>query len=214
MAAFLVLVSAVGIFYNLRTEQTLSRQGSRGEEVKQIQQVLKNQGYYTGNIDGIFGSQTLEAVKKYQKANGLAVDGIAGPKTLEKMGISSSSGNDNPSRDKNLELLAHVIYAESRGEPYIGQVAVGAVILNRVKHPSFPNTVSGVIYQKNAFETVSNGQINLQPDATAYRAAEEALNGYDPTNGCIYFYAIATTTNKFMLSRPVMLTVGGHNFAK
>ena len=147
----------------------LSKYGSRGSEVRTIQDKLKRWGYYTGNVDGIYGSQTVSAVKKFQQKNGLTVDGIAGTKTLTAMGItaSSSSGGSSSNNSSNVNLLARAIYGEARGEPYTGQVAVGAVILNRVKSSKFPNTISGVIYQSGAFDAVSDGQINLNPDITA-----------------------------------------------
>ena len=165
------------------TIEALSKYGSRGSEVTQIQTKLKRWGYYKGNVDGIFGSQTLEAVKYFQRKNGLTVDGIAGPATLKAMGImtSSSSSGSTSNYNSNLNLLAKLIYGEARGEPYTGQVAVGAVCMNRVKSSSFPNTLSGVIYQSGAFDAVRDGQINLNPDSTARKAAQDALNGWDPS---------------------------------
>ena len=206
-----IFIAVLAISY-FQPVSALSRLGSRGEEVKQIQTKLKDMGLYTGSVDGIFGPLTLQAVKKFQSNNGLVVDGIAGPKTLAKLGLTSSSGDSN--RDANLELLAKIISAEAKGEPYLGQVAVGAVIMNRVKHPSFPNTIAGVIYQQGAFSPVANGTINNPPTDSARRAAQEALNGSDPTNGCIYFYNPAKTSNKYMLARPIVMTIGTHVFTK
>ncbi len=180
--------------------------GSTGQTVRQIQTALKNRGYYTGKVDGIFGKITTAAVKKFQKDRGLKVDGIVGPATMKALGISASSG----SSDEN--LLARIIYGESRGEPYTGQVAVGAVILNRVASPLFPNTVSGVIYQAGAFDAVSDGQINMTPNDTARRAARDALNGWDPTGGCLYYYNPKTATSRWMLSKTVHLSIGNHAF--
>ncbi len=180
--------------------------GSTGQAVRQIQTALKNRGYYTGKVDGIFGKITTAAVKKFQKDRGLKVDGIVGPATMKALGISASSG----SSDEN--LLARIIYGESRGEPYTGQVAVGAVILNRVASPLFPNTVSGVIYQAGAFDAVSDGQINMTPNDTARRAARDALNGWDPTGGCLYYYNPKTATSRWMLSKTVHLSIGNHAF--
>ena len=198
--------------------QALSKYGSRGEEVKQIQTKLKRWGYYSGNVDGIYGSQTLAAVKLFQKKNGLTVDGIAGTKTLQAMGIfnssnSSSSSSSNVS-SSNLNLLSRVVYGEARGESYTGQVAVAAVVLNRVKSSSFPNTISGVVYQSGAFDCVSDGQINLTPNETAKKAAQDALNGWDPTYGAIYYFNPATATNKWIWSRPMTVTIGKHRFCK
>ena len=195
--------------------EALSKYGSRGSEVTQIQTKLKRWGYYKGNIDGIYGSQTVEAVKYFQRKNNLAVDGIAGKNTLEAMGIfNSSSSGSSSSNSSNLNLLARVIYGEARGEPYTGQVAVGAVVLNRVRSSSFPNTISGVVYQKGAFDAVSDGQINLTPNSTAKKAAQDALNGWDPSYGAIYYFNPATATNKWIWSRPMTVTVGRPRFCK
>ena len=196
----------------------LSKYGSRGEEVKQIQTKLKRWGYYSGSVDGIYGSQTLAAVKLFQKKNGLTVDGIAGTKTLQAMGIFSSSNSSSSSSSNvsssNLNLLSRVVYGEARGESYTGQVAVAAVVLNRVKSSSFPNTISGVVYQSGAFDCVSDGQINLTPNETAKKAAQDALNGWDPTYGAIYYFNPATATNKWIWSRPMTVTIGKHRFCK
>lgn len=190
----------------------LSRQGSRGEEVRKIQQKLKNWGYYSGEVDGIFGSQTRAAVVYFQKKNGLTADGIAGPATLAAMGISNSSTGSTTSYSNELALLARIISAESRGEPYVGQVAVGAVILNRVKHPSFPNTIAGVVYQKGAFTAVVDGQFDQPVAASAYKAAQDAMNGWDPTGGAIYYYNPKTATSAWIRTRPVITTIGNHVF--
>lgn len=194
--------------------EVLSKYGSRGEEVRKIQERLKKWGYYTGNVDGIYGSQTKKAVEYFQRKNGLSVDGIAGPKTLAAIGISSSSSSSSSNRSNDVKLLARIISAEARGEPYTGQVAVGAVVLNRVKHPSFPNTISGVIYQKGAFTAVTDGNFDKPVVESAYRAAENALNGWDPTGGSVYYYNPAKTTNKWMLSLPVTARIGKHVFSR
>lgn len=196
--------------------EALSKYGSRGSEVRTIQEKLKRWGYYSGNVDGIYGSQTVAAVKKFQKKNGLQVDGIAGTKTLNAMGInsSSSSSGGSSSSSSNVNLLARVIYGEARGEPYTGQVAVGAVILNRVKSSKFPNTIAGVVYQNGAFDAVADGQVNLTPDSTAKKAAQDALNGWDPTYGAIYYFNPSTATNKWIWSRPMTVTIGKHRFCK
>ena len=186
----------------------LSKLGSRGSEVINIQTRLKNWGYYTGAIDGIYGTKTQKSVMRFQANNGLTPDGIAGPATLAKIGLPTGS----TSYDSNLNLLARVINAEARGESYTGQVAIGAVVLNRVKHSSFPNSVAGVIYQSGAFSSVSDGQINLSPSQSAYNAARDALNGWDPTYGAIYFYNPSKTTNAWIRSRPIIITIGKHVF--
>lgn len=204
------------LFFQNNTVEALSKYGSRGSEVTQIQTKLKRWGYYKGNIDGIYGSQTLEAVKYFQRKNGLTVDGIAGPATLKAMGIysSSSSSSSSSSNSSNVNLLAKLIYGEARGEPYTGQVAVGAVVMNRVKSSSFPNSISGVIYQSGAFDVVRDGQINLSPDSTAKKAAQDAINGWDPSYGAIYYFNPSTATNKWIWSRPMTVTIGRHRFCK
>lgn len=220
MFIILFILSLIFIVYNVffRGDGTLalSKYGSRGSEVTQIQTKLKRWGYYTGNIDGIYGSQTLAAVKYFQRKNGLKVDGIAGTKTLHAMGIytSSSSSSSSANNSSNLNLLARLVYGEARGEPYTGQVAVAAVVLNRVKNSSFPNTVSGVIYQAGAFSVVSDGQINLTPNQTAYNAARDALNGWDPSYGSIYYFNPNTATSSWIWSRPHVITIGNHRFCK
>ena len=195
--------------------EALSKYGSRGTEVKTIQEKLKRWGYYSGSVDGIYGSQTVSAVKKFQKKNGLTVDGIAGTQTLKAMGITSSSSSSSSSNNSsNVNLLARVVYGEARGEPYTGQVAVAAVVLNRVKSSKFPNTIAGVIYQSGAFDAVSDGQINLNPDSTSKKAAQDALNGWDPSYGAIYYFNPSTATNKWIWSRPLTVTIGKHRFCK
>ena len=196
--------------------EATSRYGSRGEEVRQIQDKLKRWGYYNGSVDGIYGSKTVEAVKYFQRKNGLTQDGIAGPATLKAMGITSSGGKSTASgsNSSDINLLSHLIYGESRGEPYTGQVAVGAVIMNRVKSSSFPNTIAGVIYQREAFDAVSDGQINMEPDSTAKKAAQDAYNGWDPSYGAIYYFNPSTATNKWIWSRPLTITIGKHRFCK
>ena len=192
------------------------KQGSRGEEVKTMQRKLKNWGYYTGAVDGIFGAKTKEAVKYFQRKNGLVVDGIVGTKTLKALGMStsiSSSGATSSYSDKDIDLLAHLIYGEARGESYVGQVAVGAVVMNRIKSSSFPNTMSGVIYQRYAFTAVDDGQINLTPNDTARKAALDAINGWDPSYGALYYYNPATATSSWIFSRKTTVTIGRHVFA-
>lgn len=188
----------------------LSKMGSTGDEVKSIQSVLKEKGYYSGNVDGIFGTGTKNAVKQFQSDCGLSADGIVGEKTLKALGLNKQDNNGYSSSDFN--LLARVISAEARGESYSGQVAVGAVILNRVEHPSFPDTLSGVIYQKGAFTCLSDGQFYEAVADSAYSAARDAINGLDPSGGAIYYYNPKTSTSKWILSRPVITTIGRHRF--
>lgn len=179
-------------------------------ENKQIQQRLKELGYYKGSIDGIIGPQSLKAIKNFQRDYGLTVDGIVGKNTLKALGLSSGAGKYSSS---DLYLLAKCVYAESRGEPYVGQVAVAAVILNRVKSSQFPNTISGVIYQPWAFTAVNDGQIKLEPNQTAYNAAKDAMNGWDPSYGSLYYYNPRTATSKWIWSRKTVVTIGKHVFA-
>lgn len=218
--AFVVLFTAVwsGVMASTSpsmglAEAAVLKNGSRGTDVKNVQTRLKSWGYYKGAVDGIYGSQTISAVKLFQKRNGLVADGIVGAKTAAAIGIKlSSSSSSSGLSSSDLNLLARVVYGEARGEPYTGQVAVAAVVLNRVKSASFPNTIAGVIYQSGAFDCVADGQINLTPNATAKNAAQDALNGWDPTYGCLYYYNPKTATNKWMLSRPVKLSIGNHAF--
>lgn len=189
--------------------------GSSGSIVKQIQQKLNEKGFSVGTVDGIFGSKTAQAVKNFQKSVGLTADGIVGANTAKALGVSlsgSNSGNSNYSGG-DVYLLAKTIHAEARGEPYIGQVAVGAVVLNRVRDPKFPNSIAGVVYQPWAFTAVHDGQINLEPNDSAKRAARDAMNGWDPTNGCIYYFNPSTATSSWIWSRKVQLTIGKHKFA-
>ena len=207
---FIALSLVLGGIVALRVKAASYQRGSSGEVVTQIQTKLKRWGYYNGTIDGVYGSATEKAVRLFQQKNGLAVDGKAGKQTLAAMGITASTAASTT--DANVELLARLISAEARGEPYTGQVAVGAVVMNRTRHPSFPSTISGVIYQRGAFSCIDDGQF-YQPIAdSAYRAAREALAGSDPTGGAIYYYNPAKTTNKWIWSRPVIVTIGSHRF--
>ena len=210
--AALALVFAVNISLIAFVQQVQAatyRQGSSGEQVRVIQTKLKNWGYYDGAVDGVFGSQTTQAVKYFQRKNGLTADGIVGPATLKALGMS---GGGSPTQDASVDLLARVISAEARGEPYSGQVAVGAVILNRVEHPSFPNTIAGVVYQPGAFTCMVDGQFNEPVAQSAVRAARDALNGVDPSGGAIYYFNPATATSSWIWSRPLILQIGNHRF--
>ncbi len=191
------------------------KQGSKGDTVKTVQTKLIKWGYLTGKADGVFGAKTKAAVIKFQRKNGLVADGVIGTRTAQALGISLSQNTSSSSQSTSstdLNLLARVVYGEARGEPYTGQVAVAAVVLNRVKSSSFPNTIAGVVYQSGAFDCVSDGQINLTPNQSAYNAARDALNGWDPTYGCLFYYNPRTATSKWMLSRTVKLNIGNHAF--
>ncbi len=212
----LALIMLLGSAVIVSTKETYAANIVKGDttaNIKAVQTRLLNWGYYTGKVDGIWGSKTLSAVKYFQRRNGLVADGIVGPATEAAMGLNLSKSTSSGNNSASLNLLARCVYAEARGEPYVGQVAVAAVVLNRVKSSSFPNTVSGVIYQPGAFTCVNDGQINLTPNQTAYNAARDALNGYDPTGGCLYYYNPATATSKWIWSLKVTLKVGRHNFA-
>ncbi len=191
----------------------LSKIGSRSQEVREIQIALKERGYFDSKVDGIFGTITKKAVERFQKDNGLAVDGIAGKNTLKALGLKENNTyGDYSSQD--YELLARIISAESRGEPYSGQVAVGAVVLNRIEHPSFPDTLSGVVYQKGAFSCLDDGQFYEPISDSCYSAARDAINGLDPTGGAIYYYNPATATNKWIQTRKIITTIGKHRFCE
>ena len=186
------------------------KKGSSGSTVTEIQKKLSQWGYYSGSVEGVFGSGTERAVKKFQQKNGLTADGKVGPATLAALGITDTGGGAQGNGD--VYLLARLISAEARGEPYQGQVAVGAVVLNRIDHPSFPNTMSGVIYQKGAFSCLDDGQFDQPIADSAYRAARDALNGADPSGGAIYYFNPVTATSKWIWSRPHLLTIGKHRF--
>ena len=207
--ALLFLLNIGLITVSQRAEAASYRQGSSGSVVTQIQKKLASEGYYKASIDGIYGSRTAAAVRSYQRDRGLKVDGICGPETLGALGISVKAAS---STENNVNLLARLISAEARGEPYVGQVAVGAVVLNRVEHPSFPNTISGVIYQSGAFTCVTDGQFQQPVAESAYRAARDALNGWDPSGGAIYYFNPAKATSKWIWSRPLIVTIGKHRF--
>ena len=234
LALSLVAVLAAAVLFTVQTvtrgdasaayeqdiEAAVLKQGSRGDDVKTVQTKLKRWGYYSGNVDGIYGSQTRKAVEYFQRKNGLKVDGIVGRATFAALGMMEQAGQTGGSQNgadsytnSDTYLLARCIYGEARGESYTGQVAVGAVVLNRVKSSQFPNTIAGVIYQRHAFTAVSDGQINLTPDQTAINAAKDAMNGWDPTGGCLYYYNPATATSSWIFSRETLVTIGKHVFA-
>ena len=213
--AVLLSVSMVLVALVPAVEAASYKKGSSGAVVTQIQTKLKSWGYYTGTVDGIYGSGTERAVRAFQQKNGLTVDGKAGGQTLAAMGLSAGGGNSGGSggaSSSQVDLLARLISAEARGEPYSGQVAVGAVVLNRIKHPAFPNTLSGVIYQSGAFTCITDGQFNQPVAESAYRAARDALNGVDPSGGAIYYFNPSTATSSWIWSRPLITVIGKHRF--
>lgn len=204
---FSFMYSAIDIWQNKETSNSIAEVASITQN-KEIQQKLKDLGYYTGDVDGILGAGSVQAIKNFQRDNGLTVDGIVGAKTAAKLNISLSTQNSN-----DIYLLAKCVHAEARGEVYVGQVAVAAVILNRVESPEFPNTIAGVIYQPWAFTAVHDGQINLEPNQSAYNAARDAMNGWDPTYGCLFYYNPEVATSKWIFSRQTVVTIGKHVFA-
>ena len=216
--AVLLSVSMALVALVPAVEAASYKKGSSGAVVTQIQTKLKSWGYYTGTVDGIYGSGTERAVRAFQQKNGLTVDGKAGDQTLAAMGLSAGGGNSSNSggsggaSSSQVDLLARLISAEARGEPYSGQVAVGAVVLNRIKHPSFPNTLPGVIYQSGAFTCITDGQFNQPVAESAYRAARDALNGVDPSGGAIYYFNPSTATSSWIWSRPLITVIGKHRF--
>lgn len=213
-ALFCALVLAFGM--TQRAEAAVAW-GSRGEQVSKVQRKLRQWGYYDGAVDGVFGQETYDAVVRFQRKNGLTADGVIGSATAEAMGLSvgtaAAVSSTASSYQSDVELLARLIHGEARGEPYVGMVAVGAVVLNRVKSSRFPNTLAGVIYQSGAFDAVSDGQINLTPNEQSRRAARDALNGWDPTGGCLYYYNPSTATSSWIWTREVRLNIGDHSFA-
>lgn len=209
----LTLLAITVIAISIQTREELpaySQNGSSGNEVEEIQRVLAERGIFKGEITGYYGAQTEEAVRAFQKQQGLNQTGIADDATLKRLGITIGSRPE--ASDANVSLLARIISAEGRGETYIGQVAIGAVICNRIEHPSFPDTLSGVIYQNGAFTALVDGQFNEPISDSAYSAARDALSGWDPSGGAIYYYNPDKTSNSFIHSRPVIKVIGNHRF--
>ena len=219
LCAFLTCLFVFSCFLIARPAQSaeplpaLSKLGSSGDEVRQIQKKLKTLGYYNGAVDGLYGGKTQSAVKAFQKSCGITADGVAGPTTLLYLGLDSGLAGGGLS-SSDAYLLAKLIAAEARGESYTGQVAVGAVILNRVRHPSFPNTIAGVLYQPGAFSALADGQFSREPEDQCRRAARDAMNGWDPTGGAIYYYNPKKSTSRWIFSRPTVAVIGEHVFAK
>ncbi|WP_371932046.1 spore cortex-lytic enzyme [Mesobacillus subterraneus] len=225
------------------TSQVL-QQGSTGEDVIELQSRLKHIGFYTGKIDGVFGWGTYWALRNFQYEFGLEIDGVAGWKTKLKLakatpnakiawggetqgGGSAGGGGQGQSAAKpaatntpngfsqnDIQLMANAVYGEARGEPYTGQVAVAAVILNRLDSATFPNTISGVIFEPRAFTAVADGQIWLTPNETAKKAVLDAINGWDPTGNAMYYFNPDTATSAWIWSRPQIKKIGKHIFCK
>lgn len=207
-----------GIAYAALGDRLLGR-GSTGSEVVELQKELVHLGYQVGTADGKYGSKTEAAVRNFQKDHGLRVDGLAGTQTIKELKrltgqSTNASGKAVGYKNTDTNLLAHIVNAEARGEPFDGQVAVAAVILNRLSDPAFPKTIADIIYQPQAFSSVDDGQINLPPSATAIRAAQTAERGSDPSDGAVFFFNPAKTTNRYIWSRPEIKQIGNHIFTK
>ena len=210
--AIVFAVNIAAITLVAGAEAASYKKGSSGNTVSQIQTALKKQGFYTGAVDGNYGSATESAVKAFQQDRGLTPDGKAGAWTLKALGLKDSDSSAQSADNGDVALLARLISAEARGEPYSGQVAVGAVVLNRVEHPAFPNSVAGVVYQPGAFTCITDGQFNEPVTDSAYRAARDAMNGVDPCGGAIYYFNPSTATSKWIWSRPLIVVIGKHRF--
>ncbi len=208
MKKLMIIITSIALMLPMNV-YALSKRGSRGTEVRNIQSRLSAWGYNPGSVDGIYGAKTEAAVKRFQQKHGLTADGVAGPATLAKIGLPTGKSSNYQS---NVNLLARVISGEARGESYTGQVAIAAVVLNRVKHSSFPSSIAGVVYQPGAFTAVSDGQINITPSQSCYNAARDALNGWDPTGGSIYYYNPNTATNSWIRTRTIITRIGKHVF--
>ncbi len=214
IAKWVLALAAFALLGVLTQAEAVVAWGDKGTQVKQIQQKLKDYGYFSGAVDGVFGKETYDAVVWFQRKNGLTVDGAVGKSTADGLGLNLSGTVAAANyQESESYLLARLVHGEARGEPYIGKVAVAAVVLNRVRSASFPNTIAGVIYQAGAFDAVADGQINLTPDEDSLRAARDALNGWDPTGGCLYYFNPVTATNGWIWTREVQLAIGKHNFA-
>lgn len=208
----IIAVAVIGVlmlsfFADLKVQRDVVIAYSESETI-QIQQNLKELGYFNEEVTGYYGNITRQAVKNFQYDYGLSVTGEVDGATASALGIHLGGQQSN-----DLYILAKCIYAEARGEVYVGKVAVGAVVLNRVASPDFPNTIYGVVYQPWAFTSVSDGQMNLEPDDTAYQAAQDALNGWDPTYGCLYYYNPAVATSSWIFNRKTVVEIGNHVFA-
>lgn len=211
-------IALSGIAYGALGDRLLGR-GSKGPEVIELQKKLAQLGYVVGTTDGKFGSKTETAIRRFQKERGLRVDGLGGTQTIDELKLltgqsTNSTGKAVGNKNVDTNLIARCVNAEARGEPYVGQVAVAAVILNRISDPAFPKTIADIVYQPRAFSSVDDGQINLPPSAAAMRAAQEAVNGSDPSGGAVFFFNPAKTKNKYIWSRPQIKQIGNHMFTK
>ncbi len=219
-AVVLTILSGVFLYSrNIYAQPPTLYWGSKGGDVSRVQSRLKDWGYYKGPVDGVFGSGTAAAVRSFQAKNGLTADGVVGPATWAALGFNvGRTAQYQPSRGvsarDDVYLLARVVHGEAQAEPYLGKVAVAAVILNRVESDQFPNTLAGVIYQPHAFESITNGVANATPSQEAVRAAQDAINGWDPTQGALFFWNPAKPVSKWIWSRPIITQIGAHVFAR
>ncbi|MFW6282133.1 MAG: cell wall hydrolase [bacterium] len=188
------------------------RKGDEGADVAILQQKLKTAGAFDGKIDGLYGANTMKAVRLFQEANNLTADGIAGQKTINELPKSQLMSRMDVSREEIIQL-AYVIHGEARGESFRGQVAVGAVILNRVKDKRFPDNIREVVLQENQFSCFIDGQVNYYPSKTSIEAAKAALLGYDPTHNALFFYNPEIANLNWISNRPVITEIGSHIFA-
>lgn len=196
------------------------RQGMKGTDVVSLQQILNRLGFWSGITDGVFGPKTKEAVLRFQKAKGITADGIIGPISINLLKGNSTSYRGSTGRysERDIELLARLVHAEARGESYIGQVAVAATVLNRLKDPNYPKSIPSIIYQvvenRYQYSPVLDGQINIPANETARKAARDAIAGLDPTGGATTFYNPQKTDDQWVKTRTYHTTIGNHVFAK
>lgn len=219
IAVGLILSIALSGLADAALGDRLLGRGSRGSEVTELQKRLVQLGYVLGTADGKYGPKTEAAVRRFQRERGLRVDGLAGTQTVKELKLmtgqsTTASGKAVGHKNIDVNLIARTVNSEARGEPYEGQVAVAAVIMNRLADPGFPKTVADIVYQPRAFSVVDDGQINLPPSASSIRAAQEAIRGSDPSGGALFFFAPAKTKNKYIWSRPQIKQIGNHIFTK
>lgn len=244
LITFFILVFIMPLsFVNTNEAHAFSKQviqrGAIGSDVFELQSRLKNIGYFTGKIDGVFGWRTYWALRNFQYEFGMPIDGLAGTATKAKLvKVTKYNGPQNAATPKaatpkkaapkkptaantpngysqnDIRLMANAVHGESRGESYTGQVAVAAVILNRVNSASFPNSISGVIFEPGAFTAVADGQIWLTPNESSKKAVIDAINGWDPTGEALYYFNPDTATSGWIWGRPQIKRIGKHIFCK
>lgn len=221
LGSLLVLLASAVFLHGLPATAQYSTlyYGSGGDDVYRLQQKLSQWGYYNGPADGYYGGDTLRAVQNFQRNNGLNDDGVVGQSTWDALGLSAPEAAPAVSRGAatdrgDVAMLAQVIEGEAANEPLAGKIGVGAVILNRTRSASFPHTISAVIFQDNAFESISNGQAYRPVSQEAVQAAQMAMSGYDPTGGALFFWNPAKSVSPWIWSRNVVTQIGNHIFAR